>query len=93
MNSTVRSKNCSTKSTYNCSPRFPIKRHIAKPCRSFHISYTSSPTAPRAKPRRRFTSAHFPCLINEKAETYHDFCFFFLAFQTDIFWSADLLDS
>lgn len=73
MNSTVRSKNGSTKSADNCLPRFPVERHVAKPCTSFHISYTCPSATPRAKPCRRFTFAHFLRLINQKTEAYHDF--------------------
>ena len=67
----VRTKNSTTKSTHNGSPRFPVKGHAAKSGGGFHVRHTSSTAAPGACPRRRLAPPHLARLVHQETEAYH----------------------
>ncbi|KAF7823035.1 uncharacterized protein G2W53_021179 [Senna tora] len=71
MKLTVRTKNGSTESADNSSPRFPIERDMTKSSGGFHISNAGSAAAPRAKSGRRLAPLHLPCLVHKETETHH----------------------
>lgn len=76
MNSSVSSKNSSTKGADYSFPRLPIKGHEAKSCGRLHVGHARSPTAARAYSGGRLASLHLPFLIHKKTEHHHAVSFF-----------------
>ena len=71
MKLSVRFENSSTKSAYNSSPRFPIKRNVAKSRLGLHIGDACSAAAAGTNPGGRLATPNFPLLIHQKTEHYH----------------------